>query len=745
MGKTKPVNWRLKLKGFGPFDTQLDWLMSSSTAKVAIYAGNGQGKSTISRLFRLAENPQTPCSRDLITRGADKGTFSFTVGSDSSNLGSLEIDSSSGVDNQLGYLFHVFNSDYVRDNLQNRSYSPSGDIEGYIVGKSNIDLSNERQRLDNIRQRGVDVKDALAKTLEESKRELVDLGASRVKEFKDLDVDHLMNEPVEEDCYSDKIGQLRAISDLPDDARAPDRLRFDCSYLDLDRLALLLERSYSKANSAEAFLEKVRRDAEFIEAGMRIQDGDHCPFCGRRYDEEARSLIGQYDSYLKGQEAAIIAALKEGRAQLSQLLDEYARLEAQMLRSAVSYDELKVGFDVLAKEELPALVTTADLTAVVNAVIKVIDSKIEDIAHPIPTDAVSRLREFLEACQLRLGDANDLIDKLASSLGKTKSRKTTLRKDACIELGKRIRSEQREAFEEIAALRTEYRLLSEELKSKEAHNKRSKKDAVSQLMVDLLNDVFGNRYVFDVVDFSIRFKGEALGESADSVLSDGEKAALAFCFYIASTWELINEEDDKNRLFFVIDDPISSMDFNYVYSIMQIIKGLQDAFGLSRGRILLLTHSVAFFNMLMGTKTLNEAWMLDGGVITKVNNELLAPYAAHLRAINQVANGATPDHTTGNSIRQVLETLMHFEDPSLGTLGNYLASDYGGRLNEVAYLHMVCNDQSHGARTYGYAQPPMDNTTIQRACSAVVQHIRERYPGQLVTAGVETSENNPPS
>ncbi len=737
MGKAKLVNWRLKLKGFGPFDTQLDWSMSASLAKVAVYAGNGQGKSTISRLFRLAENQQAPFPSDLITRGAARGTFSFSVGDSSSNLGDLKIDSSTGVDNQLGYLFHVFNSDYVRDNLQNRSYSPSGDIEGYIVGKSNIDLSTERQNLDDLRRRGVDAKDALTKALEDSKSELISLGAGRVKEFQGLNVDLLMNRPVEEDCYSDKIGQLRAVSGLPDDVKAPGKLRFDYSHLDLDRLALLLECSYNKANFAEAFLEKVRRDVEFVKAGMRIQDGDRCPFCGRRYDEEARSLIGQYDSYLKDQEATIIAALRDKRTQLSRLIDEYARLEVRMLRSADLYDELKTGFDVLAKEALPVLVTTADFTVVVDAVINEIDDKIEDIARPIPTDAVSQLREFLEACQLRLSDANDLIDKLASSLGKTKSRKTALRKEACIELGKRIRREQQEVFEEIANLRAEYRLLDEEIRNKEAQNKRSKKDAVAQLMVDLLNNVFGNRYVFDAVDFSIRFKGEALGESADSVLSDGEKAALAFCFYVASTWELINEEDDKNKLFFVIDDPISSMDFNYVYSIMQIIKGLQDAFGLSRVRILLLTHNVAFFNMLMGNKILKEAWMLDGGKVAKVKNELLAPYAAHLHAVYNVANGMAPDHTTGNSIRQILETLMHFEDPSLNTLGNYLESDYGGKLNEVPYLQVVCNDQSHGARTYGYVQSPMDNSTICRGCRAVIQHIQERYPGQLLTAGIK--------
>ena len=742
MGKTKPVNWRLKLKGFGPFDTQLDWSMSAGSAKVAIYAGNGQGKSTISRLFRLVENPQTPFPSSLITTGGAKGKFSFTVGNGSADLGHVEVDSSTGVDNQLDYLFHVFNSDYVRDNLQSRSYSPSGDIEGYIVGKSNIDLSNERQSLEDVKRKGIDARSALSKELEESKQELVSLGVSRVKEFQEINVDFLMNKTVEEDCYADKIEQLKAIGELPDDAQAPDKLHLDDSYLDLDQLASLLERPYSKANFAEAFLEKVRRDAEFIKAGMRIQDGDRCPFCGRRYDEESRLLISQYDSYLKDQEATVIAALKGKQAQLSRLIDDYGRLEAQMLRGSSSYGEMRRGFDDLAKVEFPVLATTADFTTIVNAVIDEIVTKIEDITLCVSSEAVGRLRDALGTCRSQLRDANKLIDELAFNLGRSKSRKTTLRKDACAELGKRIRREHREAFEEIASLRSKYRLLEEELKNKEAQSKRSKKDAVARLMANLLKGVFGNRYTFSEADFSICFKGETLGKSADSVLSDGEKAALAFCFYVASTWELINEEEDKNKLFFVIDDPISSMDFNYVYSIMQVIKNLQDTFELSRTRVLLLTHNVAFFNMVMGTKTLNEAWMLDEGKVTEVKNELLAPYAAHLRAINQVANGAAPSHTTGNSIRQILETLMHFEDPSLGTLGDYLESDYGGRLNEVAYLHLICNDQSHGTRTFGYAQPPMDDSTIRRACNAVIEHIRDRYPGQLVTAGVEPSENN---
>lgn len=50
------VNWILKIKGFGPFDQQLNWTMEARSSKIAIYAGNGQGKTAISRLFRLVEN-----------------------------------------------------------------------------------------------------------------------------------------------------------------------------------------------------------------------------------------------------------------------------------------------------------------------------------------------------------------------------------------------------------------------------------------------------------------------------------------------------------------------------------------------------------------------------------------------------------------------------------------------------------------------------------------------------------------
>lgn len=43
------------------------------------------------------------------------------------------------------YKYHVFNRDYVVENIEKKSNSPDGDITGCIIGKENIDVSEEKK------------------------------------------------------------------------------------------------------------------------------------------------------------------------------------------------------------------------------------------------------------------------------------------------------------------------------------------------------------------------------------------------------------------------------------------------------------------------------------------------------------------------------------------------------------------------------------------------------------------------
>ena len=53
------------------------------------------------------------------------------------------------VQNESGLIFHVFNSDFVEENIKPRDYTPDGNIEGYILGKVQIDLTDEKKREKN--------------------------------------------------------------------------------------------------------------------------------------------------------------------------------------------------------------------------------------------------------------------------------------------------------------------------------------------------------------------------------------------------------------------------------------------------------------------------------------------------------------------------------------------------------------------------------------------------------------------
>ena len=62
----------------------------------------------------------------------------------------LEKNKESVITNTSGLLFHTFNSDFVEENIKPRHYTPNGDIEGYILGKAQIDLTSEKAQESNL-------------------------------------------------------------------------------------------------------------------------------------------------------------------------------------------------------------------------------------------------------------------------------------------------------------------------------------------------------------------------------------------------------------------------------------------------------------------------------------------------------------------------------------------------------------------------------------------------------------------
>lgn len=118
--------------------------------------------------------------------------------------------------------------------------------------------------------------------------------------------------------------------------------------------------------------------------------------------------------------------------------------------------------------------------------------------------------------------------------------------------------------------------------------------------------------------------------------------------------------------------------------------------------------------------------MMKPGLIEKFNHQLLMPYDNHLSDLDKIANGIkAPNHTTGNSIRHVIETIAKFESPEI-RLDEYVRDNK--RLSEDSCIYSLCQDLSHGNIRL---QPPYSEDVLRAAAKTVIEFIGDKYPDQL--------------
>lgn len=734
--------WDIKLNGFGPFAQVAGGIMSFDQPRVAIYAGNGQGKTSISRLFRLTEPKSRNLSDRAINHDCGSGNFSFVEKREGNDDKALTISLEPGKDpsiiNGTGYIFHVFNSDYVRDNLATTHYSLKGEsFSGYIVGKENIDVSTKKERLAELLRQGQQKSAEIDRAVDKARGDLAKLKLSRIKSYRELTTETVLSLDNEPHDYDAKLGELKALSDLPDDVPTLAGLSFGIESVDLDSILKLLKTAYSRDQFAEAFIKEVSPKRSFIESGLNLMDGDVCPFCGTKFDNEARTLIKSYEKYVRGEEARVASAIERYSADLKSLKASYRAFAASYQETHGWYIRLKPAFPEISKDGLPTIIKQVDFDAIVDNVINLLNEKAKDISSELDCGPVEMLRERLSGIADVISSANDTLSALDQSVAKSSQALTAARKSVCVEMTKKVRNDCDDLIKERLIILGNYEKLSDEIKAEESRSRRPKRDAIAETLTTLIHEVFGNKYVFDRDLFTIKLDDVALGSDAEEVMSDGEKSALAFCHYIASSWDLLDFDEDREKLFFVIDDPISSMDFHYVYSIAQIIRTLKDTFRLSPVRLLLMTHNTAFFNLLARNTIVKKCFTLHNGVIELCKNRYLTPYSEHLKDLYKIACGESqPTHTTGNSIRQIIETLWRFDNPAVDNLGKYIETQECADLNECEYIYTICNDLSHGATPFDREQPP-DADSVKRACGAVINHIHNKYPGQLVALNID--------
>ena len=172
------------------------------------------------------------------------------------------------------------------------------------------------------------------------------------------------------------------------------------------------------------------------------------------------------------------------------------------------------------------------------------------------------------------------------------------------------------------------------------------------------------------------------------------------------------------------------MDYSFVYALTDIVRRLNEHFSkIDTLRFLILTHNAEFMAALINNKVSKKNLFLKDGKLSVIKDELLMPYKYHLADIKKISNGiATPNHTTANSVRHVLETIMRFDDPTNNSLLDYISQNQ--TLNENQYIYGYMNDLSHGMYRM---EKTITDIEIKSICDTVCQFISERFPKQLET------------
>lgn len=721
---------------------------STGALNIAIYAENGTGKTFLSRMFALSENDTTITDTErLLSIGSDNGKFVFAVKEPNSTtiVHKYSVDINKGSSPNVviegkKYKYHVFNHDYVVNNLEKSEYSPDGNITGYIIGRENIDVSSEKNEKKEAEEKRQLEKEIINKEINKAKNDLKNKNVnSSLAEFKKINIENVVNciKADEIELFETLSEQYIKLKSIPDNIPGLVVKTYEINTRFFEQIIDTLRTPYTKSKfdeEATRLINEIRIDPSFYHKGIIKHENsseNKCPFCNQDLGEYGMYVIRLYKEYFNQQEAQVINDIEQLIDSLNSLKDDLKQYSSSYNKMVSLYEKYKIYIPEFNDSTCEVMTDSQKTNNEIDFLILALEKKKDDIEF---TDfdvsaSINEINQYKKEIETIYNNQKRKSEKLEAALNDSDKSRRKLHRRICNARFNQLIDVCKSRVEEIENLTNTINTLEGSIKEKEGKAKKSKKEIVIKDLKKYLDYFFHDKYTFDDSNFSITFKNKILNNKTKDVLSEGEKSILALCYYLASTHVIISSEQEYDDLFFVIDDPISSMDFKYVYAVADIVRGLKNEFPQITGHIrcIILTHNAEFMSLLVRNKIPNLKLCLVPGKIDKLKNELLQPYEYHLKDLLDIAEGRkTPSHTTPNSIRHVIETIMRFEEPNKEKTEEYVNNNE--ILNKNAFIYSAMQDGSHGALR---KQPAISINDLKHAAETVIDFVRAKYPEQI--------------
>lgn len=437
-------------------------------------------------------------------------------------------------------------------------------------------------------------------------------------------------------------------------------------------------------------LEKVNTDSK-----------KHCPICNTDITEKINTVLVDYQGYFDDTYESFIKELKQKIEDISAVISSVEQYEP----NANKLDKLHIKYEKLLNnfsfEKFDFSSIKADLKSLENS----LESKNDNIqnSYATPQDIESNiiaLNAVLAGFQKFKVDILKLLEskKLNTNTIEDKIRKT-YKEIILLEFNQFGQSGALEKYKsnknriteivstEIPALRNK---LSDELKKIKAESK-----SISKYLVKMGIDHFDIDINEDKKDENIVIKyknSKSEKNKLRNCLSEGEKTALAFAYFLSKFENEINTDEKIKESVVIIDDPISSLDDNRLFSTAHLIWGnFEDV-----KQLMVLSHNflfLKFFNSFYGGKA--NCLFLDQEKLSELPEELKnfeTPYFFMLQELINFQDGKNPYtqccRYLPNYTRRVLETFLSFKFAKISSSKNKNYSpgieDFDENINETS-------------------------------------------------------------
>ncbi|WP_339857255.1 AAA family ATPase [Pseudohongiella acticola] len=674
-----------KLKQFGIFQDHTNSNAKDFGKYNLFYGWNGSGKSTLSGVFRCIENKTT---------SSKFSSSEFTVSVDNGTA----ITQANAADSDLNV--YTFNHDFIDENILWDSVVKSI----LLVDKEKIE---EREELEKLKkEQGIDSKvhdveaeairklyDAVSKFGTDSARHMktslqsIDTTDSYYLNYDKRKFGKFIDDHLEESKSDESLLDDKQIIDITNAAK-PDQkfsITFNQQTINQETFTKAKERLDDLLKTS-VFSKTIQRVVEhsdiksWVETGLDLHkrhDTNQCELCGNTITEERTK---QLEAHFNDDYKAFQSRLESAGGWLA---GQYIQPQT-LLAASDFYGEFKNVYSEACTALEKAITDLNEEVTVWQTVLK------EKTANPLETGLTV---EFISESSVRA--FNDAMTAIVTTVGKHNHKSVNFKEET-----------------DKAKKKLELHYATTEVKSFGYHDKKNKvvdrtasnetlKTAINTRSSEIrkLEDSLSNEGVgaeqfnkslhkfLGRSELSLRFNPVKKGyeilrndsEQVDGNLSEGEKTAIAFVYFITKLKENDNKIEDT---IVVVDDPISSFDSNHLFHAYSFMKVNCE----KAKQLFVLTHNFTFFKLVrdwISRKNKRDNQNIANFYFVKANSEVprtstytdaesaLTLYNSEyhyifsrLHSLKNQQTLETDDHfLAANLSRKLLESFLSFKFP----------------------------------------------------------------------------------